>query len=107
MKNPKFEIFTGTDSQYYFRLSASNGEIILGSEGYTSKDGCRNGIASVKANAPYDARYEKRDGATYTFVLKAANGEVIGRSESYSTQANRDAGINAVTNTAPLAPTEE
>lgn len=107
MKNPKFEIFTGADSQYYFRLRASNGEIILGSEGYTSKAACHNGIASVKSNAPYDNRYEKRDAATYIFVLKATNGQVIGRSESYSTKAARDAGIISVKNTAPSAPIEE
>lgn len=29
-----------------------NGEIIVYSEGYRSKDGCKNGIAAVKWNAP-------------------------------------------------------
>jgi uncharacterized protein len=107
MTNPKFQIFTGSNSQYYFRLRAINGEIIIGSEGYSTKDACRNGIASVKSNAPHDDRYERRDGATYTFVLKATNGQVIGRSESYSTQAAWEAGITAVKNTAPTAPVKE
>jgi uncharacterized protein YegP (UPF0339 family) len=33
-------------------LKAANGEIIAVSEGYNSKDGCVNGIESVKKNAP-------------------------------------------------------
>ena len=49
---PKFEIFKGTNGNYYFRLKASNGEIIAQSEGYSSKQGAQDGIASVKKNAP-------------------------------------------------------
>jgi len=51
-KHPKFVIFQGKDGQYYFRLTAKNGETIASGEGYTSKAGCKNGIASVKTNAP-------------------------------------------------------
>jgi len=58
MTNPKFQIFLGTDNQYYFRLRARNGEIILSSEGYVTKAGCLNGIASVRENALIDERYE-------------------------------------------------
>ncbi|MGS9811931.1 DUF1508 domain-containing protein, partial [Pseudomonas aeruginosa] len=46
----KYEIFLGTDRQYYFRLKAPNGEKILASEGYTTKANCQNGIQSVKVN---------------------------------------------------------
>ena len=49
---PKFEIFKATDGKYYFRLKAVNGEIIAHSEGYSSKQGAQDGIASVKKNAP-------------------------------------------------------
>lgn len=49
---PKFEIFKSTNGKYYFRLKASNGEIIAQSEGYSSKQGAQDGIASVKKNAP-------------------------------------------------------
>lgn len=49
---PKFEIFKGTNGKYYFRLKASNGEIIAQSEGYSSKQGAQDGVASVKKNAP-------------------------------------------------------
>ena len=42
----------GQDGAYRFRLKAGNGEIIAVSESYTSKAGTRNGIESVKTNAP-------------------------------------------------------
>lgn len=48
----KFEIFKGSNGQYYFRLKAENGEIIAQSEGYTSKQGAQNGIAAVRRCAP-------------------------------------------------------
>ena len=50
-KNPKFEIYKDKAGEFRFRLKASNGEIIATSEGYKSKAGCKNGIASVKKNA--------------------------------------------------------
>jgi len=50
-KNPKFEVYNDKAGEFRFRLKARNGEIILASEGYTSKSGCMNGIESVKKNA--------------------------------------------------------
>lgn len=109
MNNPKFTVFkSSVNNQYYYRLRATNGEIILNGEGYTTKQACLNGIASVKVNAPYDSRYERKDGITsYTFNLKAANGEVIGRSESYTSRAGRENGIDAVKKDAPGAGVED
>ena len=108
MENPKFQVFKGTNQQFYFHLKARNGEKILSSEGYTTKQACLNGIASVKTNAPYDSRYERRDQVyNYTFNLNAGNGEIIGRSENYTTAAGRNNGIDAVKRDAPGAPTED
>lgn len=108
MQNPKFTIFSGADKQYYFRLRAGNGEIILSSEGYVNNQGCRAGIASVKVNAPFDNRYERFNNIlNYRFNLEAANGEVIGVSESYETMAGREKGIAAVKSDAPNAPIED
>jgi len=52
MPEAQFEIFKDTAGEYRFRLRAPNGEIIAASEGYTAKSSCKNGIASVKENAP-------------------------------------------------------
>lgn len=109
MSNPKFEIFTGKDDQFYFRLYARKGEIILRSEGYIDKSGCVNGIASVKMNAPDDDRYQRKisTNGQFYFNLVATNGEIIGTSEMYSSNAGRDNGIEAVKKTAPGAPVED
>jgi len=52
MPEPQFEIHKDAAGKFRFRLRAPNGEIIAVSEAYESKDGCKNGIASVKENAP-------------------------------------------------------
>jgi uncharacterized protein YegP (UPF0339 family) len=55
--NPKFEIYKDKKGEFRFRLKAGNGQIILASEGYKDKAGCKNGIKSVAKNAP-DAAIE-------------------------------------------------
>jgi uncharacterized protein YegP (UPF0339 family) len=98
MRKPKFQIFVGKNDQFYFRLRAANNEVILTSEGYSSKQGCKNGIASVKKNAPLDQRYQQKESANgkHYFVLVAANGQAIGSSQMYSTEQSRNKGIDAV-----------
>jgi len=109
VENPKFVVFTGKDDQYYFRLTARNGETILSSEGYTSKSGCMNGIESVKENSANDEQFKKStsaDGQFY-FNLVAKNGEIIGKSETYTSENGRDNGIEAVISVASDAPIED
>jgi len=98
MKNPKYEVFKSTaNGQYYFHLTAANGEKILSGEGYTTRQHCMLGIASVVVNAKACGRFERHDAYfSYTFNLKAANGEIIGRSENYVSEAGRERGIAAV-----------
>lgn len=52
MPEPKFEWYKDKAGKFRFRLLAANGEKIATSEAYSSKDGCMNGIESVKKNAP-------------------------------------------------------
>ena len=51
-KNPKFEIYNDKKGEFRFRLKAKNGQVIAASEGYAAKSGCKNGIESVRKNAP-------------------------------------------------------
>lgn len=100
----KFEIYTDKAGEYRFRLKAGNGQIILASEGYTSKDGCENGIESVRENSQNDARFERKDTATgCKFTLKAGNGQAIGESEVYTSDAACENGIESVMKNAPDA----
>ena len=79
-------------------MKASNGEIILSSEGYKAKAGCMNGIESVQKNSQSDERYDSYEdkAGKYRFRLKAANGDVIGASEAYTSEAGCKAGIDSV-----------
>ena len=57
----KFELYKDKRGEFRFRLKASNGQIILASEGYKAKSSANNGIQSVMKNAPDDARYERKE----------------------------------------------
>jgi uncharacterized protein len=84
------------DFKWYFRLRDSNNEIILAStEGYNSKQGCLNGIDSVKKHSIHDVYYRKFIGndSKFYFTLVASNGEPIGKSEGYNSIQSRDKGI--------------
>lgn len=59
-KHPKFEVYTDKGGEFRFRLKATNGQIIVVSEGYKAINSCMNGIESVKKNAP-DAKLEKAE----------------------------------------------
>ena len=50
--HPKFELKKSKNDQYYFNLTATNGQVIATSEMYTTKDAAEKGIASVQENAP-------------------------------------------------------
>ncbi|GAB3010623.1 YegP family protein [Spirosoma pulveris] len=98
----KFVITTRTNGEFQFCLKAGNGQIILTSEGYSSKSGCLNGIESVKSNSQDDAKYDRKissNGKPY-FNLKASNGQIIGSSELYESEASRENGITSVKNNA-------
>lgn len=100
-----FEVYQDKAGEYRFRLKASNGQNILGSEGYKTKASCLNGIESVKINAPDDKRYEKKEsaGGKFMFNLKAANHQVIGTSQQYASAASRDKGVESIKAHAPEA----
>ncbi len=101
----KFIIKKRRNGEFQFNLLATNGQIILSSEGYSSKAACLNGVESVKKNAQEDGRFERKeasDGRFY-FVLKATNGQVIGQSQMYASKDSRDNGVESVKKNAPDA----
>lgn len=93
------------NDEYYFNLKAPNHEIILASQGYTSKGAAENGIESVMVNATEEGRFERHvaQNGQFYFNLKSGNGQVIGTSEMYTTTASRDNGIESVKKNAPDA----
>jgi uncharacterized protein YegP (UPF0339 family) len=98
-----FEIYQSEKSKdYYFRLKAKNGQIILSSQGYSSKSSCENGIESVRKNSSNDDRFERKEAANgkHHFNLKAANGQIIGSSQMYKSKDGMENGIKSVQNNA-------
>ena len=103
-----------------FDLKATNGQVILTSEVYTTEAACRGGIASIQKNAPiagvenqtvegYETvthpkfeMYQDKAGE-FRFRLKARNGEIIGTSEGYSAKAGCLNGIESVKKNAAAA----
>lgn len=96
-----------------FDLKAGNGEVIANSEVYESENACRNGIESVRKNAPIanleDQTVEGFETAknpkfeVYTdkagdvrFRLKATNGQIIATGEPYKSKSSCLNGIESV-----------
>ena len=101
----KFEVKNTSAGKVMFNLLAGNGQVVLTSQSYASKQSALDGVASVKTNAASGDRFERRtakDGSPY-FVLLAGNQQEIGRSEMYSAAAAMENGIASVKKNAPDA----
>ncbi|MEX1132871.1 MAG: YegP family protein [Flavobacteriales bacterium] len=98
MPSGSFEVKTDKAGEYRFNLLASNGQVILSSEGYVRKESCLKGIESVRRHSADDRFFERTIAANgkYHFNLKAANGEVIGTSQMYADAAGMENGIGSV-----------
>lgn len=106
----KFEVYqSGKKEEFRFRLKADNGQIILSSEGYSSKSACMNGVESVKKNSADAKRFVKNTTPTgmFRFNITAANNQVIGTSQNYQSESGCDNGIQSVMKNAPAAAIEE
>lgn len=103
-----------------FNLKANNGQVIATSEIYNSDAACRNGIESVRKNAPiapienqtvegyqvekhpkFEVYLDKA--GEYRFRLKATNGQIIAVGESYKALSSCLNGIESVKTNAPDA----
>ena len=109
-----------TKTGFVFNLKASNGQVICNSEVYSGKPACKNGIESVKKNAPVAAvedqtkegfateknpkfeLYQDKKGE-YRFRLKATNGQIIATGEGYTTMAACQNGVESIKKNAPDA----
>ena len=101
----KFVITKRKNGEFQFNLKAGNGQVILSSEGYSSKTNCGNGIESVRKNSADDSKFERKTSSNgkFYFNLKATNGQIIGTSEMYESESSRNNGIESVKTNAPDA----
>ena len=103
-----------------FNLKADSGQVIATSEVYTTAASCKNGIESVRRNAPIAALEDQTvegfaaakrpkfgiyvdNAGEFRFRLKATNGEIIAASEGYKAKESCENGIQSVRENAPVA----
>ena len=116
--NGKFEIKRTSDGRYMFNVRAGNTQIIASSQIYSSMSACKNGIASVGANAAaagiedqtlQSVNEEKcpkfqiylDKGGKFRFNLVATNGQtILSCSQGYVHKSSCKNGINSVINNA-------
>ena len=109
-----------SDAGCSFNLVAGNGQVIGKSQVYSSMDACKNGIESVKTNAPIaEIEDQTKEGfeektnpkfeiyvdkaGEFRFRLTAKNGQNILASEGYAQMAGCTNGIESVKTNAPDA----
>lgn len=94
----RFDVFRGADGRFYFNLHASNGEIVLSSQGYADEADALNGTFSVTENGLDPASYDVREASNggFYFNVVASNGRVIGTSEVYATRYNAERATESV-----------
>jgi uncharacterized protein YegP (UPF0339 family) len=100
-----YKIHLASDHEFYFVLSAENGEVIMESEMYLKKESALQGIEAVRKMSAVDERFIRKtsnSGKPY-FVLTAANNEPIGTGEMYSSKEAMEKGIAAVKRCGPAA----
>jgi len=107
-----------------FDLKAGNGEVIATSEVYTTEAACKNGIESVKKNAPIagvedqtveevvavkNPKFEvyQDKAGEFRFRLKATNGQVIATGEGYKAKSSCLNGVESVKKNAADAEVEK
>ncbi len=116
-------VIRNTASGIKFDLLATNGQVILSSEVYTSRAAALKSIAGIRlisasANVenqteegyrvmthPKFELYQDKAGQ-FRFRLKARNGKIVGTSEGYTNKAGALNGIESVKQNAPEAETE-
>jgi uncharacterized protein len=94
---PSFELWKSTDGQFRFHLSNATAEILVTSEGYTTRTNALNGLLSVLAHGGSAASYQVKAATNgrYYFNLKAVNGQIIGTGGSHATEAKAQADVAA------------
>jgi uncharacterized protein YegP (UPF0339 family) len=93
-----FVISKRSNGDFHFNLKSGNGQIVLTSQGYSSKISCENGIESVRINSQDESKFDFKiaSNGKFYFVLKASNGQIIGTSEMYESESTLRSAIGPV-----------
>jgi len=97
----KFELYTGKDDQFRWRLKAGNGAILAtAGQGYKAAADAKHGIELLqKAGTDDKVKFEmyEDDKKEHRWHLKAANGQVVASSsEGYKAKADAEKAVAAI-----------
>lgn len=84
--NGKYEVYSDGTS-FFYTLKASNGEVLIKSEAYASKESVLSAIEAIKRNVEVGTIAVREDKhGLYQFVLTAKNHRTLVMSANYSTE---------------------
>lgn len=105
--NGKYEVFID-NGMYQYILKASNGEKLIESKQYTTKDNVLNAIDAVKRNLEIGKVDISKDKAGfYQFKLTAANNRPLATSANYVSEQNAKNALNSFKRFAATSPIVE
>ena len=103
----KYEIYTDGTS-YFYTLKASNGELLIKSENYVSKEAVLNAIAVIKRNLDVGTVSIREDKhGLYQFALVARNNRTLVLSANYPTSKRAESASNSFKRFAATSPIVE
>ena len=94
----QFDLWQSTDGKFRFHLLAGNKNVLLTSEGYSTRANAISGVLSVLANGVDPAQYQIAQSTNGKYFLRlrvAANGEQLGITQLYSSKSNAKRAITS------------
>ncbi len=103
--NGKWQIVHKNDKEYIAELLASNGEVMLSSETYSTEEGAKNGIATIiKGVENGNFVIYKDKGGDYYYKLKSATNKLLCVGAIYSTKEGCASAVESVKRIAADSP---
>lgn len=105
--NGKYEVYTDGTS-YFYTLKASNGEVLIKSEAYASKNSVLDAIEAIKRNVEVGTIAVREDKhGLYQFVLTAKNHRTLVMSANYATEKRAQSASESFKRFASTSPVVE
>lgn len=103
----KYEVYSDGTS-FFYTLKASNGEVLIQSEAYASKDSVLLAIEAIKRNVEVGSIAVRQDKhGLYQFVLSARNHRTLVMSANYSTEKRAQSASESFKRFASTSPVVE
>ena len=105
--NGKYEVFTD-GTAFFYTLKASNGEVLIKSEAYATKESVLSAIVAIKRNISAGSIIVREDKhGLFQFALVAKNHRTLVMSANYSTEARAKSASQSFVRFAETSPVYE